>query len=308
MHTRQDKKANSAIIFDIERFAIHDGPGIRTVVFFKGCGLRCLWCANPESQRFKPEVIFKPSVCKGCKKCIESCKQGAITANEFGFISSNECIACGNCVDSCVYDAREIVGEEMSVTKVTKEVLRDLEYYRQSGGGVTFSGGEPLLQAPFAVEIAKELKKHNISVLLETCGFFEFRQFISISSYLDMIYFDVKHMDTQIHKKLTGVDNTRILDNLKNVDRMFKGEVVVRYPYIPSCNDDKQSIESFLRFVSNLQNINKVEFLPYHRLGWPKYVGLGREYILSELKALKSSDLSHLQEYQKKYNLEIKIG
>ena len=300
---------NRGMIFDIERFATHDGPGIRTVVFFKGCSLRCLWCANPESQSSRPEVIFIPRACSGCGACIRACPRDAIRREgAMGPVSVAErCAGCGQCVDACVYGARKPAGERMDVDAVMEEILRDREYYRQSGGGVTFSGGEPLLQADFCEALGRALAAEGISLLLETCGMVLWEAFEAVMPYLDTVYYDIKHMDAGRHKEITGADNQTIIRNLNRLSELFAGEIKVRYPYIPGYNDDTAAIRSFLQWMAKLR-INGVEFLPYHRLGWPKYTGLGREYALKDIPPLKKSDLAHLIPLGDAYGVSVEIG
>lgn len=298
------------LVFDIERFATEDGPGIRTVVFLKGCQLRCLWCANPESQRMSPEMMLIPSSCRMCGACMQACKNNAILPDkEYGLvIDESQCTCCGDCVEACVYDARHITGRWYSVTELMESLLRDKAYYDQSGGGVTFSGGEPLLQADFIREAATSLQEMNIPILVETCGAVPWKSFETTIPLINIIYFDIKHMNSDIHKKLTGSGNENIFCNLKKLDEVFNGSLCVRYPYIPGYNDDETDIKEFLKFCETLRHVEKVVFLPYHRLGVSKYRGLGRSYMLENIITLKKSDLSQLIDLGEKYDLNIEIG
>ncbi len=299
----------TANVFNIERFATEDGPGIRTLVFLKGCALRCKWCANPESQLFEKEIMFNSNACIGCGKCIESCELNAVEyIEDFGFITDNKkCNQCMKCVDNCYQNARTLMGKEYTVDELVEEVLKDEEYFKTSNGGVTFSGGEPLFYAEFIEEFSKRMKDRGISVLIETCGHIPLENIKLCVPYVDMIFYDFKHIDSQKHKEFTGAGNEKILYNLCWLNDNFKGELSVRYPYIPGCNDEKEDIEGFLEYVSRLKNIKEVWFLPYHRLGLPKYQGLGRKYEMDDMESLKIKDIEFLKEYQQKYNIVIRI-
>ena len=298
-----------ATVFQIERYGTEDGPGIRTVVFLKGCALRCRWCANPESQSFEKQVLFNGEVCVGCGRCMELCPKKCIeNLDGYGFITTgSQCDQCGICVDHCYVNARSIAGAEYTAAELMTEVLKDEPYYRESGGGVTFTGGEPLFHAEFIRECAIELKKRGISVLVETCGHIPVKNLQSCADYVDYIFFDIKHMDSGKHKILTGIGNELILENLEWLNRHFKGELSVRYPYIPGCNDEKKDIEHFLEYISSLKRVKEVWFLPYHRLGIPKYRGLGREYEMPEMESLKFKDIYFLKDYEKQFDVSIRI-
>lgn len=300
---------NTARIFNIERFATEDGPGIRTVVFLKGCGLKCKWCANPESQSFEKQVMFNANICTTCQRCISICPQNAIQKlNGFGYITDNsKCNLCNKCITNCYDDARSVMGKDYTIDELLTELLRDKEYYKMSGGGITFSGGEPLYYTDFIAKIAEKLHEKGINILVETCGYIDKEKLQKVSEYVDEFFFDIKHMDPLKHKELCGEDNTVILENLKWLDKNYKGFVSVRYPFIPTCNDKKEDIEAFLEFVNTLKSIKEVWFLPYHRLGIPKYQGLGRIYEMGDMKSLKFKDIEYLKKYQSKYSFTIRI-
>jgi pyruvate formate lyase activating enzyme len=299
----------SGCVFNIERCAIEDGKGIRTVVFLKGCSLRCLWCANPESQSFTSEVIYNENLCNGCGKCITSCNKGAVKFDlEYGYISDSDlCIACSDCIDACLYNARTLSGIEMTSRNLIKELVKDEAYFKESGGGVTFSGGEPLFQSAFIRESAIALKERDIPILIETCGHVSRKHIEEIIDVTEVIYFDIKTMDSEKHRKLTGEGNELILDNLIYLDKHFKGELVVRYPYIPDMNDSEKDIDQAIEFVEGLTSVQEMAFLPYHRLGLPKYRGLGREYHMGKRISLKKNDLYPLLERYKEKRLNIRI-
>jgi len=297
-------------VFNIERFGTEDGPGIRTVVFLKGCALRCRWCSNPESQLFEKQVLFKANACINCSRCVNLCPRKAIEfIPEYGYITAKpECDHCGLCVENCYENAREMMGVDYTPDELIEELLKDKEYYEMSGGGITFSGGEPFLQSEFIIECAKKLKELGITVLVETCGHVPGKNIKAAAEWVDYIFFDFKHIDPEKHKELTGADNRLILDNLSWLNDNFKGELAVRYPYIPTCNDAKEEIEGFLDYASNLKRVREVWFLPYHRLGIPKYQGLGYEYKMGDMQSLKFKDIEFLKDYQPKYDFTIKLG
>ena len=299
----------NGLVFNIERCAIEDGPGIRTAVFLKGCALKCKWCANPESQLFTREVLVKTAICSQCGKCQEICPKGHIEHLEgFGFITTNnDCGDCQLCCDECVMAARVIQGKKWEPEKLVKELLKDKPYFDRSGGGVTFTGGEPLFPIDFVEKCCELLKKEGVHVLFETCGQVPRSHVERAAKFADAFYYDVKHMDTVKHEALTGMGNEEILDNLRWLCENFKGDISVRYPYIPGCNDEKEAIEAFLQFASSL-NVKEVVFLPYHRLGLPKYQGLGREYPMGgDMVSLKTGDIAFLKEYEKQYPVKIVI-
>ena len=269
-----------ARIFNIERCATEDGPGIRTTVFLKGCNLRCKWCANPESQSFKPEILFKEIKCIGCGKCINSCPQQAIkNMPGYGMITdSDKCKLCGTCIDGCYADARVRQGTDYTVEELMEVLGRDEHYYLASGGGITVSGGEPLMYSKFIHACARKIRKRGWNILIETCGQVPQENIEMIAPDVDTIYCDYKHYDPEKHKELTGVDNRQIISNIRWIDEHFEGDFYLRYPYIPGCNDGTEAIEQFLKFAEQLSKVKEVVFLPYHRLGLPKYQGLGRMY------------------------------
>lgn len=283
-------------VFDIKRGATGDGPGLRTLVFLKGCPLRCRWCANPESQSVKPQIMYYPKLCAGCGKCEAVCPTRAIRSHDlFGLITDTDaCTACGQCEEACLYGARKLMGREMSVSDVMEIIRRDKAHYKNSGGGVTLSGGEPLMQPDFALSLLNACKTEGIHTAMETCGYAPWESLSALLPYLDLVFYDVKLLDPLKHEAATGHDNALILENLKELNRAYGGEIIVRIPYIPGYNDDNKTQEEMYRFVGSLKRVNRIEVMPYHRLGEGKYTGLGREYELAGVAQVKKQDLSHL--------------
>ena len=253
----------TATIFDIERNSFVDGPGIRTTVFFKGCNLRCAWCHNPESQDFKPQMMFYKDKCKGCGKCKEICP------------TPDRCTLCGKCTIYCPVDARKVCGREYTVDEVFAEVIKDKAYYDNSGGGVTFSGGECMLQMDFLIEILKKCKENGIHTAVDTAGHIPFQSFEKILPYTDLFLYDIKMFDSQKHKKYTGVGNELILKNLKKLFKS-KAKIWIRIPVIAGVNDTKEEMLQIKAFLDQYGNPERVELLPYHAMGENKYAAIGK--------------------------------
>ena len=299
----------SAMIFNIERYATEDGKGIRTIVFLKGCALKCKWCANPESQQRFSQIMFKANACIGCGKCMEVCPSSAISYSEgYGYITDDDlCIHCNHCVKYCYQNARETMGTIYNSEELLEILLRDKSYYEMSGGGITFSGGEPLQQDAFICEMTKKLHQYNIHVLVETCGFVSLKKLQNVAPFVDMFFYDIKQMNSAKHEMYTGQSNQLILSNLEWLAANYEGEIVVRYPYIPGHNDELTELISFMEYINDLKKIKEVWFLPYHRLGIPKYQGLGKKYEMGDMKSLRFSDIKFIKELGQKYNFKIRI-
>jgi len=251
-------------IFDIQRFSIHDGPGIRTVLFTKACTLKCKWCQNPESQKSKQEVAFYSENCTDCRKCIEVCPANAIdTITKISNYSA--CLACSACIDACANDTRRMIGQEMNEKEIISELLKDIDFYADSGGGITFSGGEPFIYPEFLSKILKELKKNKILINIETSGHFDFKKVIGLLPNIDLIYFDIKHLDSDIHKKYTGLANNIILSNFEKLNKVFEN-IQVRIPLIPNINDGTENIEAVCKFLLE-RGHKSVHLLQYHSMG-----------------------------------------
>jgi len=266
------------IVTNIQRFSIHDGPGIRTTVFLKGCNLRCFWCHNPESYRGHPELCFYSGKCIGCGKCFAACPLGCHTVDSLGAhrIDRERCVRCGACAGVCNAGALQMTGREYTVDEVMRTVLADAPFYRNSGGGMTCSGGEPLLQSGFVADLMRSAKKAGIHTALDTAGNVDYTAFERVLPHTDLILYDLKCMDDGRHEQLTGASNRRILENLR---RLGKGQtpVWIRIPVIPGANDSEENMRAVAEFLYPLGAIRRVALLPYHSLGIGKYEGLGIE-------------------------------
>ena len=254
-----------AIIFDINRGSYVDGPGIRTTVFFKGCNLSCAWCHNPESQSQKIEMLFYQNKCVGCGNCKEKCPH-----------SLNECDFCGKCTVFCPQGAREICGKKYTIEDIMKEILKDKPFYEDSFGGVTFSGGECMLQIDFLKDVLKECKKNGIHTAVDTAGHVPYERFAQILPYTDLFLYDLKCFDLKKHERFIGVGNELILNNLKKL--LITGKQIwVRIPIIANINDSEKEMEDIKKFFTDFGKPEKVELLPYHAMGEHKYMALGKD-------------------------------
>lgn len=280
------------VIFNIQGYSIHDGPGIRTLVFLKGCPLRCLWCDNPESQSPHVEVEFFQDKCIKCGKCLTVCEQDAInkdlSCKTEEKIDRSLCNNCLKCAGACTTQALSQIGEVYTVSQLMQKLLKDAPFWRKSGGGVTLSGGDPLRQPRFARALLQELYDRNINTTLETMGYAPRKTFRSVIELADLILFDIKHIDDDTHKKLTGVSNKLILENLKEAIKMGKS-VIIRVPSIPTYNLTTSNITATVK-VAKEQGICEIHFMPFHQLGKDKYSRLGQRYQLGHLNTLSYDD------------------
>lgn len=286
---------SEGVIFNIQKLSIHDGPGIRTVVFFKGCPLRCQWCANPESQKKEVEVACFTNRCVECGYCEQICPQHAITREgKHSVIDREKCDLCLKCVDECCTNSKQVIGKTYTVDETMTEILKDKAFYDKSGGGVTFSGGEPLMQPEFLLDVLKACKAAGVHTAIETTGMGDLNKILEIVKYLDLIFFDVKHMDSKIHEELIGVPNEVILGHLREIAAVHPN-IIARTPVIPGKNDSDENIAQTAKLVSSL-GIGKLELLPYHNFGEYKYGQIGMEYQLSDIVAPETAFMNHLRE------------
>jgi pyruvate formate lyase activating enzyme len=296
----------TGIIFNIQRYSIHDGPGIRTTVFLKGCPLSCWWCQNPESQLSEQEMIFWGDRCIGCGACSTICLSDAIKIkNGIPITEKQKCILCGKCIEKCSALAREMIGEKLTIEEVIKEIEKDLVFYEESGGGVTFSGGEPLKQPEFLEELLNGCREKKIHTAVDTSGYISWEILDKISPKVDLFLYDLKIMDSKKHQKYTGVSNEIILENLKKLSSVHHN-IFVRFPVIPGINDDYQNIKETGEFLSSLK-ITQVNLLPYHYIGIDKYKRLGRTYKLVTTQPSSEEKLSEISGILRKFNLNIKL-
>lgn len=289
---------NTGTIFNIQRYSVHDGPGIRTVVFFKGCPLRCRWCGNPESQLKKKQIAWSKGSCIGCKSCMNLEGLKCHFKENGLYWDANSEFEDEIILKTCPSKALHVIGKEKTVSEVMEVVVRDDVFYKNSGGGLTLSGGEPLMQYKFAVNLLKSAKAKGINCAMETCGFAKWEKLKEVAGYLDYLFVDLKCINDDIHIKNTGGSNKQILENIVKVYNEYPSlEICVRTPVIPGVNDNEDEILSIVKFLNQLPNI-KYELLKYHKLGLPKYESLNRSYPMGdvELSKEKFKQLKNLAE------------
>jgi len=297
----------SGVIINIQKYSVHDGPGIRTTVFLKGCPLSCWWCHNPESQNPNHEIMFFEERCTGCGVCVKRCPKKAISmVNNAPTVEESNCIFCGKCADFCPNNAREYVGKNMTVQELMKEIIKDEVFYEESNGGVTFSGGEPLIQGEFLYEVLKSCKERGIHTAVDTCGCAAWEKLEKISEKVDLFLYDLKLMNNERHKKYTGTENVIILENLKRLSA--KGaNIFVRMPIISGINADDEHIDEAVKFLSNI-NVIQVNLLPYHKMGMDKYRRLKMGYKLSGMEKPSEERMSKIVEEFRANGFKVKIG
>ena len=286
---RAMEKELNAIVFDVQRYSLHDGPGIRTIIFLKGCPLKCLWCCNPESQEKQPQVEYYKDDCVGCGTCAQICPNKAISLNGDKItIDKAKCVECGTCADTCPNNALRFVGKAMTAEEVMEQIKSDIRYFRKSGGGITLSGGEPLIWIDFCEEILRQCYDMNIHTAIETTGCVPREYLERIKDYTDLFLYDIKSIDEERHRRLTGVSNQQILSNIRYLREQGK-EVIMRIPLIPGCNFLREELESMVELAHEL-TISEVNIMPYHNLGEVKYEKLFREYELKDTPTLKFAE------------------
>jgi pyruvate formate lyase activating enzyme len=315
------KDTATGLIFDIRRFSVHDGPGLRTTVFFKGCPMRCMWCHNPESQHRRPERLFWAERCLKCQACIASCPRGAIRWDGDRPITEDAiCDLSGACAAACYAEARQIAGRAMTAAEVMSELVRDISFYDGTGGqgedgkpasagrgGVTFSGGEPLLQADFLLSLLTACKAIEIHTALDTSGFATWETLDRVRPFVDLFLYDIKLMDPHRHRKFTLVFNTRILENLTRLSQLGH-DITVRLPIIPGVNDDLDNLRATGAFVARLGGSGRIDLLPYHNAAMSKYERLHRTYRLPGLHTPSNERLSEIAYLLQGFGLQVNVG
>ena len=297
------------IIFDIKRYAIHDGPGIRTTVFLKGCPLKCWWCHNPEGISRAKNIMYFEYKCIHCKTCVHVCPVNAIVfEGDKQIINRAACTRCGVCAESCPTGALKIVGYEITVERLMKEIEKDILFYDRSGGGVTFSGGEPLFQPLFLREALKECKKKGVHTALDTSGYASPKVFKSLLDHVDLFLYDLKLLNDEEHQKYTGVSNKVIKKNLITLVEKDRGkDIILRFPVIPGITDTEKNLNDLLSFVSRLKGITEINILPFHDIS-EKYNRLGIEYKMGSREAPPKERISFIKEKLEEIGLYAKIG
>jgi len=284
---------NKGLIFNIQRFSIHDGPGIRTVIFLKGCPLVCGWCCNPEGQDTEMEIMFLSERCINCNTCYTVCDNDAIIKKPNKYrVKKKFCNLCCECIRACPSGALKLVGRYYSINEVIKEILKDEIVYYRSNGGITLSGGEPLYQWKFSLNVFKACKDLGINTALETCGYGPWENFKKILEHVDWLFYDIKHIDSDIHKYLTSVDNKIILKNAKRASDL-NINMILRFPIISGIHDNEQYVLKIMKLSKEL-GIKEIHLLPYHKWGVSKYKNLGRQYKFVDLEKVKNSTLEKL--------------
>jgi len=294
-------------VFDIRHYSVHDGPGIRTTVFFKGCPLACWWCHNPEGRSPKPHLILVADRCLSCGDCLTACPHGAICREEGSIRTlSSVCQACGACVEVCPGDARQLAGRPMTVAAVMEEIEKDVVFYDESGGGVTFSGGEPLAQPHFLGAMLAACVARRIHTALDTCGLAKKDLLLDLSEKVDLFLYDLKLFDPIKHRKYAGVSNDAILENLEALAQRKKA-VVIRFPIIPGINDGHEDIRRTTAFLSRL-GLLRIDLLPYHRIGVGKYPRVGIPYPLEGLEPPSPDHVRHIAQQFEREGFAVRIG
>lgn len=298
--------AANGVVFDVQRFSIHDGPGIRTIVFLKGCPLSCLWCCNPESQEMKPTIMFKADACIHCGRCLTVCKHDAIGAGREGLVDRAKCMGCGECANVCPVGALVLKGKTVSVTHLIEELKKDAITFRRSGGGITFSGGEPLVQREFLLEALKACKSQGWHTAIETTGYAPAKVIEEIFPWVDLVLLDIKCIDDAKHKKNTGVSNDLILKNSILLSQI--SPTVVRVPTIPNVNASRDEFSAICAHARRMHGVETIHILPYHTYGENKYELLGKKYAMTDVRSLVKEEIGELERIVEDAGFKCVIG
>ena len=295
------------LVLSITRMTVHNGPGIRTLILFKGCPLRCLWCSTPESQEETPEIALYSDRCIRCDDCLPVCPLNAITAGDKAVTIDRElCDNCGRCVAVCYTEALRLLGREYTIEELVYEAQKDAVAYKHSGGGVTISGGEPLLKLEFALELLRAFQQNGISAGVDTCGCVPRKNIEAVLPYVDFFLWDIKHMDDKKHRELTGVSNQLILDNLRFVSDN-KIPAYLRIPIIPGHNDSEENLRAVCNFAKDLPSLVEIHLLPLHHLGKERYAALDREYPIDGIPLIRDDVLSEMKHLVESFGLKCNI-
>ena len=300
-------RSDSRLVLNISRMTIHNGPGIRTLILFKGCPLHCCWCSTPESQKSEPEIAVYPAKCIQCGECVPVCPLNAVHLVD-GKLSLDRsvCNACGKCAEVCNAKAIEVLGHRMTVAQLITEVKKDEIIFKHSRGGVTISGGEPLFDADFALNLLRAFKKEGISTGVDTCGQIPWSALEPMLPYVDFFLWDIKHMDPEKHKTLTGVSNKLILSNAVAVSEK-KVPIYIRIPIIPSCNDSEENIRATCEFAKKLSSVVEVDIMPLHHLGKARYESLNLPYPIGNLALIPDDVMQGIKRLIESYGLKCVI-
>jgi pyruvate formate lyase activating enzyme len=297
----------TAYISNIQHFNVHDGNGFRTTVFFQGCGLKCKWCQNPELQNMEPVMMYNASLCTGCNACVEACKNQALSrSNDKIVFHEKECNQCLQCEDECYYLSRTFSSHKMSVEAVYREVIKDKPFY-MDGGGITLSGGEPLIYDEFCMSLIKRLQDDNISVIIETAGFVIWNVFIKLAPYVDIFFYDLKLIDAEKRMEWLGTNNDCMLENLQKLAKIHS-RIVIRIPLIPGVNDTEAEFESMIQFVDDLHTIKYIHILPFHQLGAEKYNIIGMPYEMKNVQEYNEGRIHACTVIAKQHGYHVDIG
>lgn len=297
----------TGLVFDFMRYAIHDGPGIRTIAFLKGCPMRCRWCHNPEGQLHHQELMVWADRCQGCGNCVSACRHGALTGGGTAPLPNEQCLCCGACVEACVGGARALIGRELTVGAAMAEIRRDLAFHEESGGGVTFSGGEPVAQADFLLALLGECKQVGYHTAVETTGLTDISTLLRVSDLTDLFLYDLKPLEEEAHREFTGVSNATSLRNLRELSRT-RDDVIVRIPIVPGVTDSERSTQWLAERLVELPSVSRVHLLPYHAHGEAKYRRLRRPYLMAGAASPSRSVLDRIARRLASTGKRISIG
>lgn len=299
---------HTGVVFNIQKYSVEDGPGIRTTIFLKGCPLCCAWCHNPEGRQTAPEWILLKNRCLVCGQCREACPFGRDWPGQGALpVSHPDCILCRACLDACPTQARQLMGQPMTVQAVMDEIRRDLIFYEDSQGGVTFSGGEPLLQPAFLLALLQACRNQEIHTAVDTCGFAAPESLLQAAALTDLFLFDLKFMDEAKHRQHTGVSNLPILENLQSLGRVH-GRIWVRIPILPGLNDDRGELAAMAEWIRSIPAVRQVNLLPYHKIGIQKFARLGQTYPLDQLEPPSPEKINEARAIFRERGLPTRVG